>query len=87
MKRKDGSEITTLNDLGMGKEELEIDPEALSLEVLEEDKDEKLFRIKPRKDHRTFIGDKWYFLKKGVYQNVPAQVKDILMKAGLLDPL
>lgn len=47
----------------------------------------KSVRICPNTDHSCSIGGVRYFLKKGVCQNVPVEVKDILVKAGLLSPL
>lgn len=44
-------------------------------------------RVKPNQDIRTYIGDSWYNLKKGKQETVPQTVKDILARAGLLDPL
>ena len=44
-------------------------------------------RIRPNQDLRTYIGDQWYTLKKGVVTTVPQNVKEILAKAGMLDPL
>jgi len=44
-------------------------------------------RIKPNRDINTYIGDRWYRLKKGVEANVPAHVKEILSRAGCLEVL
>ena len=44
-------------------------------------------RIRPNQDLRTYIGDQWYTLKKGVVTTVPQNVKEILARAGMLDPL
>lgn len=44
-------------------------------------------RVRPKVDHKSYIGDRWYFFKKGQVQIVPQNVKDILVKANLLDPL
>lgn len=44
-------------------------------------------RIKPNKDYRTFIGDRWFNFKKGKVESVPQHVKEILYKAGVLDTL
>lgn len=44
-------------------------------------------RVKPNKDIRTYIGSQWYNLKAGVVTSVPANVKEILRKAGNLDTL
>ena len=44
-------------------------------------------RIRPNQDLRTYIGDQWYTLKKGGVTTVPQNVKEILAKAGMLDPL
>ena len=47
----------------------------------------KFVRILPKKDHTCVIGGERYFLKSGVCQNVPLEVKNILTKADLLSPL
>ena len=44
-------------------------------------------RIRMRVDHRCCIAMVRYDLKKGQCYNVPENVKHILGKAGLLDPL
>lgn len=44
-------------------------------------------RVKPNKEIKTFIGDRWYYLKPGKVEVVPQNVKDILLKAGVLDPM
>lgn len=44
-------------------------------------------RINPNADHRSYIGDQYYNLKKGKVITVPQNVKEILARAGLLDPL
>lgn len=47
----------------------------------------KYVRVLPNADHNCCIGGTRYYLRKGVCQNVPPEVKDILNKAGLLSPL
>ncbi len=47
----------------------------------------KFVRILPRTDHSCVIGGVRYTLTKGVQQNVPLNVKEILAKADLLLPL
>ena len=47
----------------------------------------KFVKILPKMDHNCSIGGVRYFLKKGVQQNVPAEVKEVLMKSDLLMPL
>lgn len=47
----------------------------------------KNVRINPAVDHSCSIGGVRYYLKKGVCQNVPLEVKEIFAKAGLLSPL
>ena len=44
-------------------------------------------RVKLNKDLQTYIGDRWYYFKKGKVETVPQNVKEILFKAGMLDPL
>lgn len=48
---------------------------------------EKLVRVATSNDHTCVIGGKRYSFVKGVCQNVPSNVKDILKRAGLLAPL
>lgn len=48
---------------------------------------EKNVRVKPKEDHNCCIGGLWYYFRKGVCQNVPTEVKEILASAGKLDPL
>lgn len=44
-------------------------------------------RIKVNKDVNTYIGDRWYNIKKGKVATVPQSVKIILNNAGFLDAL
>jgi hypothetical protein len=44
-------------------------------------------RIKPKRDIRTYIGDRWYNLKAEKVETVPANVKEILNRSGDLLPL
>jgi len=44
-------------------------------------------RIKPKETFSCYIGDMYYFFKKGVQQSVPYNIKAILQKANKLDPL
>jgi hypothetical protein len=44
-------------------------------------------RVKPNQDIRTYIGDSWYNLTKGKEAVVPATVKEILKRAGMLEAL
>jgi hypothetical protein len=44
-------------------------------------------RVKAKQDIRTYVGDQWFNLKAGETATVPANVKEILRKAGLLDTL
>lgn len=48
---------------------------------------EKTTRIKMKVDHKCYIGGQWYYLDKGEIYNVPFNVKTILCRAGVLDPL
>lgn len=48
---------------------------------------QKLVRICPVTDHNCCIGGVRYFLRKGVQTNVPQEVKEILAKSNLLQPL
>ena len=47
----------------------------------------KLVRVATNVNHTCVIGGKRYTFTKGVCQNVPTNVKDILMRAGMLQPL
>ena len=48
---------------------------------------EKLVRVMTNENHSCVIGGKRYSFVKGVCQNVPANVKTILKRAGKLSPL
>lgn len=48
---------------------------------------EKQVRIKPNKDFRAYIGDRFYDLKKDEEESVPFSVKQKLQKAGYLATL
>ena len=48
---------------------------------------EKLVRVATFDNHTCVIGGKRYTFIKGVCQNVPSNVKEILKRAGLLAPL
>lgn len=48
---------------------------------------EKMVRVMTNEDHSCVIGSKRYNFTKGVCQNVPANVKSILKRAGKLSPL
>ena len=55
--------------------------------VAEEPKVKGNVRIRMNKDHSCFIGGEHYVLTAGQCYNVPANVKEILNRAGLLAPL
>lgn len=44
-------------------------------------------KIRPNQDIKTYIGDRYWVIKKGEVKTVPKNVKEILMKAGMLDPI
>lgn len=46
-----------------------------------------MVKIKLVKDHRCSIGGEWYSFQAGKQYNVPEQVKNILLRANLLQPL
>ena len=48
---------------------------------------ERLVRVMTNENHSCVIGGKRYSFVKGVCQNVPANVKTILKRAGKLSPL
>ena len=48
---------------------------------------ERLVRVMTNENHCCVIGGKRYSFVKGVCQNVPANVKTILKRAGKLSPL
>lgn len=48
---------------------------------------ERLVRVMTNENHSCVIGGKRYSFVKGVCQNVPANVKIILKRAGKLSPL
>lgn len=49
--------------------------------------EEDLVRVRARDDHRCNINGDPYDLQAGKVYNVPRYVKDILLRAGKLDPL
>lgn len=55
--------------------------------VAEEPKVKGNVRVRMNKDHQCFIGGEHYVLTAGQCYNVPANVKEILNRAGLLAPL
>ena len=55
--------------------------------IAEEPKVKGNVRIRMNKDHSCFIGGEHYVLTAGQCYNVPANVKEILNRAGLLAPL
>lgn len=48
---------------------------------------ERLVRVMTNENHSCVIGGKQYNFVKGICQNVPANVKTILKRAGKLSPL
>lgn len=44
-------------------------------------------RVRMKETHKCFIGGEWYCLGKGGIYSVPENVKDILVREGLLLPL
>jgi hypothetical protein len=53
----------------------------------EEEKKKELVKIKLKNDHRCNIGGEWYHFKKEKITIVPQQVRELLLKSGLLLPL
>lgn len=47
-------------------------------------KKEPNVRVVTKVDYRTYIGDQWYNFRSGVQTSVPKEVKEILLKAGVL---
>ncbi len=68
--------------------EVQVNPEAIKVEEVNipEEKDKKV-KIRLRVDHHCCIAMQRYNFKAGECYNVPANVKTILDKAGLLSPL
>lgn len=48
---------------------------------------ERMVRVMTNENHSCVIGGKRYSFVKGICQNVPANVKTILKRAGKLSPL
>ena len=67
------------------KVEVEIDTENTEVKVAK--KHDGLVKIRMREDHKCYVGDNMYDLKKGKTYSVPHSVKLRLNKAGLLLPL
>ena len=65
--------------------EVEIDTENTKVNVAK--KHDGLVKIRMREDHKCYVGDNMYDLKKGQTYTVPHSVKLRLNKAGLLLPL
>ena len=67
---------------------IEVNPEALVVNEVKipEEKDKKV-KIRMRVDHHCTIGGEFYDLKAGKTFNVPADVKRIFSREGLLSPL
>lgn len=63
------------------EDEIEVDVDIVQKSPL------KLVKILPKVDHSCVIGGTRYTLKKGVQQNVPLDVKNILSRNDLLLPL
>lgn len=48
---------------------------------------EPLAKVKLKQDFSAYIGNQWYRFKGGVVTSVPANVKEILQRAGMLDAI
>lgn len=60
------------------------------VEVIEAEptvKKEKLVEVKVNRKISCYIGDRYYRFEKGEKTKVPIHVKDILLKAGLLEAI
>ena len=84
---------TPIEEAPVEKAEIDI-PESVTADdeiAMEEDITQKApvknVRILPNQNHSCSIGGVRYYLQKGVCQNVPLEVKEILNNAGLLSPL
>lgn len=72
------------------KEEQEKLEEAAGVEIVKPTpvkKEQQNVRVRPKRDFNTYIGNQWYNFKAGKVVTVPANVKDILLKANELSPL
>lgn len=68
--------------------DVQVDTEAFKVdEVNIPEEKEKKVKIRLRVDHHCCIAMERYYFKAGECYNVPANVKSILGKAGLLAPL
>ena len=65
----------------------ESEPEVTFNETLEQKSAVKNVKILPKENHNCSIGGVRYYLRKGVQQSVPEEVKAVLLKSGLLMPL
>lgn len=63
------------------------EPEVTFNEALEQKSAVKNVKILPKEDHNCSIGGVRYYLRKGVQQSVPEEVKAVLLKSNLLLPL
>ena len=71
------------------KEEVavEVEPEVVEKAKAVKTSNNGNVRIRALKNHHCFIGGEHYYLEAGQCYNVPANVKEILNRAGLLAPL
>lgn len=72
------------------EEEQEKLEEAAGVEIVKPTpvkKEQQNVRVRPKRDFNTYIGNQWYNFKAGKVVTVPANVKDILLKANELSPL
>ena len=70
--------------------EIKVEVEKENLDIKEEDAPKEVnpkVKIRMRVDHHCVVAMNRYDLKAGKTYNVPANVKEILNKAGLLAPL
>jgi formylmethanofuran dehydrogenase subunit C len=86
-KAEEKEELQELEVTESPVEELVEEEAEVEVKAKHKAKAEPNVRIKPNQDLRTYIGDQWYSLKKGEVQTVPANVKEILQRANMLDAL
>lgn len=81
-------ENVTVDKKTEAKADAKVEVDVKGSAVKESEKPQKNVRIKLSTNHRCCIGGEWYNFQAGTCYNVPASVKEILMRVeGLLLPL
>lgn len=88
MARKPKTEEVIVDEKVTENKKAEVEVDVKGSAVKESEKPQKNVRIKLSTNHRCCIGGEWYNFQAGTCYNVPASVKEVLMRVeGLLLPL